>query len=58
MDSKPVFSRLLSRKRCVVLFEGFYEWAKEGAKKQPYYVHLQGGGPMMMAGLYDSYLGE
>jgi putative SOS response-associated peptidase YedK len=23
---KPVFSRLLSRHRCVVLLEGFYEW--------------------------------
>jgi putative SOS response-associated peptidase YedK len=41
---KPMFSRLLSRKRCVVLLNGFYEWRAEGrgslAVKQPYYLHL------------------
>jgi putative SOS response-associated peptidase YedK len=38
---KPVFSRLLSRKRGVALLSGFYEWRAEGSgtlrHKQPYY---------------------
>jgi putative SOS response-associated peptidase YedK len=41
---KPVFGRLLSRRRCVVLLNGFYEWRLEGTRgagrvKQPYYLH-------------------
>ncbi|CAM9828527.1 unnamed protein product, partial [Discosporangium mesarthrocarpum] len=53
---KPVFSRLLRRKRCVVGFDGFYEWMtdREG-KKQPYYVSTKDGGPLLMAALYDTW---
>lgn len=28
VPEKGVFKRLLSRQRCVVLLNGFYEWAK------------------------------
>lgn len=38
-----VMRRLLARNRCVVLADGFYEWRKEGARKQPYYVHMKDG---------------
>jgi putative SOS response-associated peptidase YedK len=27
-DMKPVFTRLLKHRRCVVLLDGFYEWKK------------------------------
>ncbi|WIA21091.1 hypothetical protein OEZ85_005411 [Tetradesmus obliquus] len=55
---KPVFSRLLSRQRCVVLTEGFYEWkADAGGRKQPYYVSFGEGSVMRMAGLYDVWAG-
>jgi len=27
-DMKPVFTRLLKQRRCVVLLNGFYEWKK------------------------------
>ncbi|KAK9817878.1 hypothetical protein WJX72_003558 [[Myrmecia] bisecta] len=52
---KGVFKRLLSRHRCVVLLNGFYEWAKEGKHKQPYYIHMgTGEGDVIrMAGLFD-----
>jgi putative SOS response-associated peptidase YedK len=41
---KPIFGRLLSRRRCVVLLNGFYEWRLEGTRgagrvKQPYFLH-------------------
>ena len=62
---KPVFSRLLARKRCVVLLNGFYEWRAEGSKaagmvKQPYYLHAEGADdetPLRAAGLYDKWAG-
>ena len=27
-DMKPVFTRLLKQRRCIVLLNGFYEWKK------------------------------
>ena len=63
---KRVFSRLLARRRCVVLLNGFYEWRQEGNKaagivKQPYYLHAEGGDsddtPLRAAALYDSWAG-
>lgn len=33
----------------------FYEWKKDGKKKQPYYVHLEDGRPLVFAALYDSW---
>ncbi|KAJ7544576.1 hypothetical protein O6H91_09G083600 [Diphasiastrum complanatum] len=50
---KSSFSRLLSKHRCLVSAEGFYEWKKDGAKKQPYYLHFEDGHPLVFAALYD-----
>ncbi|KAK9906507.1 hypothetical protein WJX75_003054 [Coccomyxa subellipsoidea] len=55
VPEKTVFSRLLGSKRCVVLLNGFYEWAQEHKTKQPYYIYLDGDRVMRMAGLYDSW---
>ncbi|DBB14512.1 TPA: hypothetical protein ACH3X3_004793 [Trebouxia sp. C0006] len=54
---KSVFSRLLARQRCVVLFNGFYEWKKEGSRRQPFYVNMGEGQTMRMAGLFDVWSG-
>jgi putative SOS response-associated peptidase YedK len=55
VESKPTFKRLLKRRRCVISFEGYYEWKKdEQGQKQPYYVHYKDNRPMLFAGLYDS----
>ena len=56
---KSAFSRLLSRRRCIVPVQGFYEWktAQQSTKaddaKQPFYVHAHGDSLLLMAGLYD-----
>jgi putative SOS response-associated peptidase YedK len=48
-----VYSRLLKQKRCVVVFDGFFEWKDDWKKeKQPYYVTFKTR-PMFIAGLYD-----
>lgn len=31
----------------------FYEWKKDGAKKQPYYIHFNDQRPLVFAALYD-----
>jgi SOS response associated peptidase (SRAP) len=48
--SKPIFKRLLSHNRCVVAYDGFYEWlVDEHKEKQPYFVHYSDNRPMLMA---------
>ncbi|XP_058196651.1 uncharacterized protein LOC131312726 [Rhododendron vialii] len=52
---KASFRRLVPNHRCVVAVEGFYEWKKDGSKKQPYYIHLKDGQPLVFAALYDTW---
>ncbi|XP_023640017.1 uncharacterized protein LOC17888907 [Capsella rubella] len=52
---KSSFRRLLPKNRCLVAVDGFYEWKKEGSKKQPYYIHFEDGRPLVFAALFDSW---
>ncbi|CAH2079285.1 unnamed protein product [Thlaspi arvense] len=52
---KASFRRLLPKNRCLVAVDGFYEWKKEGSKKQPYYIHFKDGRPLVFAALFDSW---
>ncbi|KAI3461810.1 hypothetical protein Pfo_018473 [Paulownia fortunei] len=49
------FRRLLPKNRCLVSVEGFYEWKKDGSRKQPYYIHFKDGRPLVFAALFDSW---
>jgi len=51
--TKPTFRRPLRDRRCLILADGFYEWKREGSRKQPYYIRLQNGEPFAFAGLWD-----
>jgi putative SOS response-associated peptidase YedK len=53
---KPAFSRLIRSKRCLIPADGFYEWKKEGASKQPMRIMMKDGRLFNMAGLYDTWL--
>lgn len=33
----------------------FYEWKKDGSKKQPYYIHFKDNRPLVFAALYDAW---
>ncbi|CAH9140675.1 unnamed protein product [Cuscuta epithymum] len=55
IKEKASFRRLLPKNRCLVAVEGFYEWKKDGSKKQPFYIHLKDGRPLVFAALYDSW---
>ncbi|KAB1221903.1 hypothetical protein CJ030_MR2G026719 [Morella rubra] len=52
---KASFRRLIPKNRCHVAVNGFYEWKKDGPKKQPYYIHFKDGRPLVFAALYDSW---
>ncbi|AFC29845.1 hypothetical protein PM3016_2975 [Paenibacillus mucilaginosus 3016] len=52
---KPAFRTLLRRKRCLIPSDGFYEWKKEGSRKQPVRFVLREGEPFGMAALFDTW---
>ena len=47
------FRESFRRRRCLVPADGFYEWQKRGAIKQPFHLTLADGTPFAFAGLYD-----
>ena len=51
--TKPAFRVAFRQRRCLVVADGYYEWKKQGRQKQPYYIHLQDGQPVAMAGLWE-----
>jgi putative SOS response-associated peptidase YedK len=51
---KPSYRKSLSRRRCLVPANGFYEWKKSGVK-QPYYFRLKDKTLMAFAGLWDEW---
>lgn len=58
ISKKPTFrSAIESRKRCVAVNEGFYEWKGEGVGRMPHFVHLGESKSepelMFLAGFFD-----
>jgi putative SOS response-associated peptidase YedK len=54
---KPAFRNAMKRRRCLFPADGFYEWKRDGEKKQPYFVRLKSGEPLAFAGLWESWMG-
>lgn len=52
---KPSFRQAIKHRRCIVPASGFYEWDRNGTKKQPYYIHMADRSIMGLAGLWDSW---
>ena len=55
LAAKPAFRVPLSRRRCIIPADGFYEWRKsEGSKrKQPMFISRPDGEPFAFAGLWE-----
>ncbi len=55
LAEKPSFRQALSRRRCVILADGFYEWQKipEQKTSRPYLFRLASGEPFGFAGLWE-----
>ena len=52
---KPAYSQAVQYRRCLILASGYYDWELVGKKRQPVYVLLKGGSPMVFAGLWESW---
>lgn len=55
VSEKPTFRKSFSRRRCLVLTDGFYEWRKEegSGRKIPMRFVMKDGEPFAFAGLWD-----
>jgi putative SOS response-associated peptidase YedK len=58
LAGKPTFQDSFRGGRCLIVADGFYEWQKQGAGKQPYRIALEDGGLFAMAGVYDDWRGR
>jgi len=58
LTERPAFKKPFRERRCLVLADGFYEWAAAGRGKKervPMRIFLKSGEPFAMAGLWDSW---
>ena len=53
VDERRSYKNLLSRRRCLIIADGFYEWKNDGKTKQPYRFQLKSKQPFAFAGLWD-----
>jgi putative SOS response-associated peptidase YedK len=52
---KPAFRDALQFRRCLIPADGFYEWKRVGASKQPYCFEVNDSGLFAFAGLWDGW---
>jgi putative SOS response-associated peptidase YedK len=53
VGEKPGFRDSFRKRRCLMPADGFYEWEKIGARKQPWLLRRRGGAPFAFAGLWS-----
>ena len=55
---KPTFRNALTRRRCLVPADGYYEWKGDApGRKQPFHIHKADGGLIAFAGLWEHWQG-
>ena len=50
--TSPLFRDAFRRRRCLVPVDGFFEWLREGDRRQPMRIHDPGNGLLALAGLW------
>ncbi len=50
--TSPAFAPSFARRRCLVPADGWYEWVRDGKRKQAYYMTPLDGSPLAFAGIW------
>ena len=58
IETKPSFRGPVRHLRCIVPVSGFYEWRRQGAGKQPYFVRPTDDEVFALAGIWDRWEGQ
>ncbi len=53
VHEKPAFRSAFRQRRCLIPANGFYEWHRTPAGKQPYYCRIADAAPFCFAGLWE-----
>lgn len=53
LTEKPSFRDAVRKRRCLIITDGFYEWKRSGANKQPYRITLADESLFAYAGLWE-----
>ncbi|HQP42154.1 MAG TPA: SOS response-associated peptidase [Thermoanaerobaculales bacterium] len=53
--TKPAFRSAVKHRRCLIPADGFYEWQKAGAGKQPHLIRFADGRAFAFAGLWEGW---
>ena len=53
IETKPSFRGPVRHRRCIVPASGFFEWRRQGAGKQPYFVRPAADEVFALAGIWD-----
>lgn len=54
-DTLPAFREAMKYRRCLVPADGFYEWRRTGANKQPFIFEVNEGQLFAFAGLWEGW---
>ena len=52
---KHAFKNAFLQRRCLIPADGFYEWKKDGKKKQPYHFGMKDDSTFAFAGIWESW---
>ena len=55
LEEKPSFRTPFQKRRCLIPVDGWYEWKKAGAGKQPYFFHRRDDELFAFAGLWEAW---
>jgi putative SOS response-associated peptidase YedK len=50
---RSAFQPAFTRRRCLVLADGFYEWRREGRVSRPFLFERADGQPLLLAGIWE-----
>ena len=56
VSQSPAFRASFLRRRCIIPADGFYEWRRDGKRRQPFLIHTPDA-PLAFAGLWSPWRG-
>jgi putative SOS response-associated peptidase YedK len=56
--SSPAFAKSFVKRRCLVPADGWFEWVRDGKRKQPYFMTPADGSVLAFAGLWSMWRGD